>query len=274
MRAESSFPQNEMLSASALPCAYANREIRLFGYRFHPKTKSELLDFIFADRERGTQVTIASANLHGLYIFERVAAYRELHARDGTNVIVDGMPIVWLLRLFGHEVERRHRTTWMDWFEDALDRAARTHRRVFILGHTSQALRAGLARARERWPRLAIGGADGFFDTENPVACHAVMAAVNRFSPDILFIGMGMPRQEIFAARYGCELDAPVIGLGGAAFAYFAGDQPTPPRWAGQMGLEWLCRLVKDPRRLATRYLVEPLFLLSVLSLRLFRERV
>jgi N-acetylglucosaminyldiphosphoundecaprenol N-acetyl-beta-D-mannosaminyltransferase len=69
---------------------------------------------------------------------------------------------------------------------------------------------------------------------------------------------MGMPRQEQFAYRFRSRIEAPVIGLGGAAFAYFAGFEPTPPRWMGRIGLEWLYRLAGSPRRLAFRYLIEP----------------
>lgn len=271
-------PANSSYSAGAASKSGVEKartlgEVRLLGYRFHPRTKSELLDLVFDDRAPGEQLTIASANLHGLFMFERFAEYRGLHARDDTHVIVDGMPIVWLLRWFGHDVQRQHRTTWMDWFEDALDRAARTGKRVFILGHTPAALDAGLARAHERWPELAIAGVHGFFDTEDPVACRGATEAINRFAPHVVFIGMGMPRQEIFAARYARTIEVPVIGLGGAAFAYFAGDQAAPPRWMGQAGLEWLHRLFHDPRRLATRYFVEPLVLCAALSLRLLRER-
>jgi N-acetylglucosaminyldiphosphoundecaprenol N-acetyl-beta-D-mannosaminyltransferase len=253
--------------------APASDEIRTLGYRFHPRTKSELLDLLFADRPKDSQLTIASANLHGLYLFERHADYRLLHARPGTHVIIDGMPIVWLLRLLGHDVVREHRTTWLDWFEDALERAASLGRRVFILGHTPQTIADGLARAKRRWPTLAIAGADGFFDIEDGAVRGEAIAKVNAFAPDILFVGMGMPRQEIFVARCGNQLNAPVIGLGGAAFAYFAGDQASPPRWMGRAGLEWLHRLAADPRRLAARYLFEPALLAAKLTSRLIAER-
>jgi len=206
-------------------------------------------------------------------MFERVPEFRDLHLSPNVFVIVDGMPIIWLLRLFGFRIDRSRRTTWLDWFEDALDRAAVEGKRVYILGHTPEALRAGLQRAREQWPSLAIDGADGYFDAENPNACRAATAAANAFAPDIVFVGMGMPRQEIFASRYRSDLNAPVVGLGGAAFAYFAGDQASPPRWLGDAGFEWLYRLGADPRRLAGRYLVEPFALVCALSLRLIRER-
>ena len=204
-------------------------------------------------------------------MFERHREYRELHARQTTHVLVDGMPIVWLLRAFRHDVDRRHRTTWLDWFEVALGRAADSGRRIFVLGHSAGALKTGLERARRRWPGFEIDGADGYFDIDDAAACGAKVATINSFAPDILFVGMGMPKQEIFAARYRDEIAAPVVGLGGAAFAYFAGDQAAPPRWMGQAGLEWAYRLAKNPRRLAGRYTVEPVLLAAALTGRLVR---
>jgi N-acetylglucosaminyldiphosphoundecaprenol N-acetyl-beta-D-mannosaminyltransferase len=247
------------------------RLLSTLGYRFHLLSKDELLDLMFEDRPPGHKITIASANLHGLYMFERHREYRELHARQTTLVHVDGMPIVWLLRAFGHDVDRRYRTAWLDWFEVALGRAADSGRRIFVLGHSVDTLNTGLERARCRWPGFEIDGADGYFDVDDAAACGAKVATINSFAPDILFVGMGMPKQEIFAARYRDEIAAPVVGLGGAAFAQFAGDQAAPPRWMGPACLEWAYRLAKDPRRLAGRYTVEPVLLAAALTARLVR---
>src|SRR5882724_10924851 len=257
------------------PIASRLWEIKVFGLRFHPLTTQQLLDEIFRPREPGETTVLAGANLHGLYISHIDAEYDRLLQQPNTLVIVDGMPVVPLLRLFGHKIERRHRTTWLDWFADALARAESEDRSVFILGHTPEVLREGLAKARAKWPRLRIDGSHGFFsiDPGSPEATAAIHR-VNEFAPDILFLGMGMPRQEQFAYRFGQKLRVPVIGLGGAAFAYFAGFEPTPPRWMGRVGLEWLYRLAGSPRRLAFRYLIEPALLAFFLARRATRTPV
>lgn len=251
------------------------------GYRLHPLTKTQLLDLITplessardSLRSNARRVIIASANLHGLLMHERHAEYRDLHRRPETLVMIDGMPVIWLLKALGRKVGRHHRTTWLDWFEDALARAEATGRRVFILGHTPDILQTGLRKAVERWPELVIDGADGYFDVDDRSVCLDRVRRINSFSPDILFVGMGMPLQERFVARYSAQIAAPVIGLGGAAFAYFAGDQASPPRWMGRIGLEWLHRLASNPRRLAFRYLVEPILLTCAVSGRICSKR-
>src|SRR5436190_11948171 len=147
-------------------------EIKVLGLRFHPLTTQQLLDEIFRTREPGETTVLGGANLHGLYISHIDAEYGRLLQQPNTLVIVDGMPLVPLLRLLGYKVERRHRTTWLDWFTDALARAEREGRSVFILGHTPEVLRQGLAKARAQWPRLRIDGSHGFFsiDTGSPDA--------------------------------------------------------------------------------------------------------
>jgi len=249
---------------SQSPTGPASRlwEIEVFGLRFHPLTKQQLLDEIFRGREPGERMVLGGANLHGLYVCHTDPEYDRLLQQPDTLVIVDGMPIVPMLRLLGHKVGRQHRTTWVDWFTDALARAEREGRSVFILGHTTKVLGEGLAKARARWPRLRIDGYHGYFSIdEGSLEAGPVIDRVNAFKPDILILGMGMPRQEQFAYRFGSRLNVPVIGLGGAAFAYFAGFEQTPPRWMGRLGLEWLYRLAGDPQRLAFRYLIEPALL-------------
>jgi N-acetylglucosaminyldiphosphoundecaprenol N-acetyl-beta-D-mannosaminyltransferase len=81
---------------------------------------------------------------------------------------------------------------------------------------------------------------------------------VNAFKPHVLLVGMGMPRQEAWLRANLDALDCGVALPMGAAFDYEAGAIPTPPRWMGQVGMEWLFRLIAEPRRLSSRYLIEP----------------
>jgi N-acetylglucosaminyldiphosphoundecaprenol N-acetyl-beta-D-mannosaminyltransferase len=261
-------------SKAAAILAGSLRERRVLGYRLHPMLRDQLLDLLFEACATRRRIILSSANLHGLYVFEREASYRALQARPETVVMIDGMPIVWLLRVLGHAVGRDHRTTWLDWFPLALARAAAEGRRVFILGHPSDVLSAGLAKARSAWPGLIISGHTGYFDASDNIVCERIVATVNAFDADIVVVGMGMPRQEVFVSRYGRLLTAPVVGLGGAAFGYVAGEQRVPPRWMGRAGLEWAHRLASDPARLAGRYMAEPFLLAWILVRRLTREKL
>jgi len=116
----------------------------------------------------------------------------------------------------------------------------------------------GAQAVRERWPSVQLEVRDGYFDMEDPVADAGVLAEVRAARPDVLFVGMGMPRQERWIARHHRRLGPCVTFSVGAAFDYEAGVVATPPRWTGRIGLEWLYRFATEPKRLFTRYFIEP----------------
>jgi N-acetylglucosaminyldiphosphoundecaprenol N-acetyl-beta-D-mannosaminyltransferase len=112
----------------------------------------------------------------------------------------------------------------------------------------------------------------GFFDTTpGSMESVAVLEAIRAFRPHILLVCMGMPRQEYWIQDNWERIHANAVLPMGAALDYWAGVIPTPPRWMGRMGLEWLCRLLSEPRRLWRRYLVEPWALLVPLAAALLR---
>lgn len=93
---------------------------------------------------------------------------------------------------------------------------------------------------------------------DNAAEAAAVTDAISAARPDVLLVGMGMPRQERWVARFRDRLPPCVILTVGAAFDYEAGVTPTPPRWSGRLGVEWLFRFAAEPRRLFFRYFIEP----------------
>ncbi|MGA2129713.1 MAG: WecB/TagA/CpsF family glycosyltransferase, partial [Xanthobacteraceae bacterium] len=186
----------------------------------------------------------------------------------------DGMPVIWLLRVLGYPLTIADRTTWVDWFDDFLQQLNSRRLSMFILGHTAETLSRGIRLIEQRWPDIRISGHHGYFDiAETSEQNLAIIDTINAFNPDVLLIGMGMPRQEIWAHRYSARLGVPVIALGGAALDYFAAIIPTPPRWIGRLGFEWLYRLGCDPRRMAPRYLLEPMGLIYLICRRLIARR-
>ena len=90
------------------------------------------------------------------------------------------------------------------------------------------------------------------------------MHTINDFGPDLLLVGMGMPRQEKWLLDHRKALRAGVKMNVGALFDYLSGNVPMPPRWLGPLGLEWAYRLLTTPRRVVRRYLIEPWGLLPI----------
>jgi N-acetylglucosaminyldiphosphoundecaprenol N-acetyl-beta-D-mannosaminyltransferase len=142
--------------------------------------------------------------------------------------------------------------------------AVRERWRVFYLGSKPTVAERGAALLRVQYPGLEISSAHGYFDPSRTSAeSGRIIEAINAFRPHVLMVGMGMPLQQYWVLDHYDELSVNVISMSGAALDYLTGEIPTPPRWAGQIGGEWLFRLAAEPRRLTGRYLIEPWFVLA-----------
>jgi len=220
----------------------------------------------------GTSV-IGHHNLHSVYLARR-DPHMQAFYRLARWVHIDGMPLVFVGRLIGHPLGRAHRVTYVDWSESLLGLAANNGWRVFFLGSSAETVRRGVEAIRARHP-LELEAHHGYFNVapgsrEN----ERVLARIEEFEPDLLLVGMGMPRQERWVVENHDRIRARVIITCGAMMDYLAGAVPTPPRWLGAFGLEWVFRLVHEPRRLFARYLVEPWFLVGPFVRDIWRHRI
>ena len=227
------------------------------GFVADPGPAEDYLALVEAAIAEARPLTVLSQNLHSLNFVYRDPAFRAAQRRAWVHV--DGMPVIWLLRLLGCPVARRQRWTWVDFVGPLFDLAERRGWRVYYLGAEPEILSAGLERVRARWPKLQIDGADGYFDAA-PAGGESRdrLARILDHGPHVLLVGMGMPRQERWIEAYRERLGATVVFGCGATIEYLAGALPVAPRWMGRWGLEWLHRLSTRPHRFAKRYLVEP----------------
>ena len=240
----------------------------LLGARIDLLSEQQLVDAVGAFVSAGEHVVIANQNLHSLYLFHHDAVMREYFQR-ASLVHIDGMGLVALARLLRRTgVARQHRCTYIDLGLGLFARAEERRWSVFYLGSRPGIGEKAAKWLLERYPRLCLKTAHGYFDA-NPGSADndAVVSAINQYSPDLLLVGMGMPRQEQWVFENFDRLNAHTVLCTGAMMDYYAGAIPTPPRWLGVIGLEWLARFLAEPKRLWRRYLLEPWYLL-VLALR------
>ncbi len=188
-------------------------------------------------------------------------------------VFCDGAGVMLGTRLLGKTIPER--ITYADWYWQLAALAEARGYTLFLLGAQPGVAQKAADRLLAAYPRLQIVGMrDGYFDaTPFSAENEAVLASINSVSPDILTVGMGMPRQEAWLRDNWHRLDARVALTGGAVFDYISGDLTRAPRWMTDNALEWLGRLIIEPNRLWRRYLLgNPRFLLRVLKLRLTRH--
>jgi len=179
-------------------------------------------------------------------------------------VVPDGQPVVWAMNALGHDLT--HRVYGPDLMAKFCERSARNGTRMFLYGGRNQGALVQLAlNLRTRFPGLQIVG--GYAPPFRPLSeeeVDAVVAEINHAKPDVVWVGIGVPKQEKWMAALRDRIDAPVLVGVGAAFDFHAGLIPQAPAWMQSAGLEWLFRLSKEPRRLWKRYLTyNPRFVLG-----------
>jgi N-acetylglucosaminyldiphosphoundecaprenol N-acetyl-beta-D-mannosaminyltransferase len=168
--------------------------------------------------------------------------------------VPDGQPLVWALKALGHRLPDR--VYGPELMERACARAAGTGQRFYLYGGRNHGALAELARAlRLRHPGLKIvGGHCPPFRPLSDAEEAAVAEDINRSGADVVWVGIGVPKQEKWMARMRERLNAPVLVGVGAAFDFHAGLIPQAPDALQRVGLEWAFRLVHEPRRLWRRY--------------------
>lgn len=249
MRQVMSDPRASTASAPApLP------EIRLGAVLLHAITEPQCVAHVMQSLDAGRGGWIATANLDHLRRLRESAEFRALYAK-ATVVTADGMPVVWACRLQGTPIPAR--VAGSDLIKSLPAAAAQHGRSIFLLGGDAGTAEAAATKLRETSPTLRVVGTlcPEFGFEKDPVRWQQVEAALQQARPDLVFVALGSPKQEVVIDRLRHLLPhAWWIGVG-ISFSFVAGDVKRAPRWLQRLGLEWLHRLVQEPRRLGARYL-------------------
>ena len=240
--------------APASPAAAPVRRAEVLGVPLALVDYERTLDWIDAAVERRGRGYVCVAAVHTVVACQDDDELRA--AVVGADLTVpDGMPLVWALRLLGHPLDDR--VYGPDLMELACARAARTGQRFYLYGGRNPGALAQLARElRLRHPGLRIVG--GYAPPFRPLTEDeeaAVAREIGDSGADVVWVGIGVPKQEKWMARMRDRLDAPVLVGVGAAFDFHAGLVPQAPAWLQRHGMEWAFRLAHEPRRLWRRYL-------------------
>ncbi len=226
---------------------------RLAGVEIDRLTPHEAIDRIVALAHTRDRHIVVTPNLDHMIRLQKDRAFRAAYAA-ASLVLTDGMPLVWVSRLGNTPLPGR--VAGADLVVPVLAEAERIGCSVFFLGPMPETLKLALRRCALDFPRLRIAGAHAppvnfEHDVTQDAAC---VASIRDARPDIVFMALGTPKQELWIARHRTELDFGVALCVGAGIDFFAGVQHRCPKFLARMGAEWVWRLLREPKRLGRRY--------------------
>ncbi len=190
---------------------------------------------------------------------------REAYAHASLS-LADGMPVIWASHLLGRPLPAK--VSGSDLIDPLMARAAARGWRVYLLGGAEGVAARAAERLCVRYRDLHVVGTsaprldDPLNDTQGELACLRVREA----QPDLLLVGLGCPKQEVWSHRYAGALRPTVVVCVGGSFDFVTGRVKRAPRWMSTAGMEWLFRFAQEPRRLFGRYFVRGPRFLSILA--------
>jgi N-acetylglucosaminyldiphosphoundecaprenol N-acetyl-beta-D-mannosaminyltransferase len=251
-------------AAEPLPGGEALRVVHLRGVPVHALSEPQCVAHILDALARGRGGWVVTPNLDFLRRLEGDRDFAALFRR-ATLVVADGMPLVWASRLQGTPLPQR--IAGSDLILSLSREAGLRGRRVFLLGGAPGTAPRAAQVLEERCPGLRLAGwcCPQVGARLEPTDLRALADQIRRTQPDIIFVALGSPKQEqVIAALRDCAPGAWWLGVG-ISFSFLCGHVRRAPRWMQRAGLEWVHRLLQEPRRLAGRYLFKGLVFAIVL---------
>jgi N-acetylglucosaminyldiphosphoundecaprenol N-acetyl-beta-D-mannosaminyltransferase len=224
------------------------KQIQVLNGRFDALTLPQTVEAIFQLLQAGRRGWLCTVNV-AILMMMRSDARLQNFVDQAELSVADGQPIVWFSPFFGKRLPER--VTGIDLIEAICRRASINGKKIYLLGATDDVASGAVQQLRSRHPGLNVEWANGYFS--NTEAC-ARADQIRASGADILFVAMGVPRQEHFIEDQWERLGVGMaIGVGGS-LDVLSGLRRRAPAWVQQVGMEWLFRLVQEPRRLLVRY--------------------
>lgn len=221
----------------------------LFKLNFYDRNLNCLLECLCEDIESRKKSAVFTPNIDHIINNFDDSRVNDVYAK-GEYIIADGWPLVATAKLKGKSI---HRITGVDLMESLLKVANDRNYNIYFLGARDKTLDKLLANIRNKYNNIDnIRVHNGFFKDDSKV-----INDINKEHVDILFVGMGNPKQELWIKENFNLIDASLMLAVGGAFNIFSGEVDRAPRWVQKIGMEWFYRFLKEPKRLFHRYFIK-----------------
>ena len=242
------------------------KTVNILGTGFSRVNMENVLKVIEEYIGKNEKVQVCVANAYSLVLMQEDEEFKNI-TNSARLVVSDGKPVIWISRLYGEPIPER--VAGPDLVYEFSKISAKKGYRLFFLGSNPVTLGKMVQNLKKIFPSLRVAGVYSppfkkqFSERED----EKMMALINRVKPDVLFVGLGAPKQERWIWEHKEKLRVPVsIGIG-AAFDFIAGTVKRAPKWMQKYGLEWFFRLFQEPGRLWKRYLIgNPIFIWLVVK--------
>lgn len=231
------------------------RSLRFIDAEVTPYTAKEVASMIKDHASSRTKLMIANLNLHGAYMLYKDPSFTNF-TKSSDICLCDGWPILKLVQDPKLRVSD-YRVGSTDWLDELIadDNGGIDFVSIGGTSRSAEKAKQNIVKLNSsiRWTAFS-----GYGET-SPVTNVELRQALDK--ANVVLVGMGMPRQEKWILDNRKFLQGKVVANVGGCMDYYSGEQNLAPRWLGSIGLEWAYRLAKSPRRLAKRYLIEPILL-------------
>ncbi len=244
------------------------KKVNICGVNIDNVSLQETLDIFDQFVRARKPVSVVTPNVDHIVKLNKDAEFRGIYSR-ASLVLADGVPLLWASYLLGTPIKEK--VSGSDLFPRVCELAAKKGWRLFFMGGREGAAAKAAEILCRLYPGLKVAGtyspAFGFEKDDKENA--KIIAMIKAAKPDILFIGLGAPKQEKWTDRFMAQHGVPVsIGVG-VSFEFMAGMVKRAPRWMQKYGFEWFWRLMMEPGRLWKRYLIEDIAFFGLL----FRQK-
>jgi N-acetylglucosaminyldiphosphoundecaprenol N-acetyl-beta-D-mannosaminyltransferase len=239
------------------------KRVDLLGLPVDQLTEADTIESVLGAVRAGRGGCLFTPNLHHMQAFANGAdgaIYDRSSKLPGARLVVaDGMPLIWASRLRGTPLPERVAGSNLIWSLTA--EAARRDASIFLLGGNPGAAETCAERMRDEYPGVRIAGVmappHGF--ESDPRAVGEIVQTLRAAAPEIVYLALGFPKQEELALRLASLMPATWFVGVGISFSFVCGEVRRAPQWMQAAGLEWVHRLVQEPRRLFRRYVIDGL---------------
>lgn len=215
---------------------------------------------------------VVTPNVAHVVMLQQDRRFRQAY-RGASLVLADGKPLIGVSRLVGQPLPER--IAGSDFVPALLDAMAKDGLSLFLLGAGPGVAERAAQNIVHRYPGVRIAGcySPPFGFETDPDENRRIVARINAAGPQLLVIGLGAPKQELWICRHAAQLRAGLAVCAGATIDFMAGHKARAPRWVQNLSLEWLYRMACEPRRLSGRYIGDALRFPMIVAREVYHRR-